>query len=120
VVVHNSPCSEAAAKTLAANRAAGKAAERQAARDLLEEGNEILGTQVTVQTSQGRRVVDHLIRTPDGQFVAVEVKSGGAVRTATQRAKDDAMGIWGIPVGENAPDWVRGIQRPIRTIERRY
>ena len=120
VVVHNSPCSEAAAKTLAANRAAGKAAERQAARDLLEEGNEILGTQVTVQTSQGRRVVDVLIRTPEGQIMAVEVKSGGAVRTANQRTKDGAMGIWGIPVGENAPRELRGFPQAIPTIERRY
>jgi hypothetical protein len=65
-------------------------------------------------------VVDHLIRTPDGQIIAVEVKSGGAVRTKTQRVKDKAMETWGIPVGENAPQRLRGLPRAIQTIERRY
>ena len=47
--------------TLAANKAAGRAAEARAAKDLVAEGNTILGSQVSVRTSEGRRVIDHLI-----------------------------------------------------------
>lgn len=113
--------SVAAQGTLAANRIAGKAAEARAAGDLVAEGNKILGSQVSVRTSEGIRVIDHLIQTQGGQIVAVEVKSGGAVRNARQLAKDGAMATeGGVVVGKNAPDALRGQQIAIPTIERRY
>ena len=111
----------AAKGTLAANQAAGKAAEARAATDLVAEGNKILGSQVSVRTSEGRRVVDHLIQTPSGQIVACEVKCGSAVRNTSQLAKDGAMAAeGGVPVGKNAPAELRGQQIAIPTIERRY
>jgi RHS repeat-associated protein len=112
---------DAAKGTLAANQAAGKAAEARAAVDLVAEGNKILGSQVSVRTSEGRRVVDHLIQTPGGQIVACEVKCGGAVRNSSQLAKDGAMATeGGVLVGKNAPAELRGQQLMIQTIERRY
>lgn len=112
---------DAAKGTLAANRAAGKAAEAQAAIDLIAEGNTILGSQVSVRTSQGRRVVDHLIQTPSGQIMAIEVKSGRASRSAGQIAKDSALATeGGVVVGKNAPSSLRGQQVVIPTVERRY
>jgi hypothetical protein len=111
----------AAEGTLAANKAAGRAAEGRAAKDLVAEGNTILGSQVSVRTSEGRRVVDHLIQTPTGQIVACEVKCGGAARNASQLAKDRAMASdGGVIVGKNAPDALRGQQVAVPTIERRY
>lgn len=111
----------AAKRTLAANQAAGKAAEAKAAAELVAEGNKLLGSQVSIRTAEGRRIVDHLIQTPNGQIVAVEVKSGGAVRNGLQRAKDNAMASeGGIPVGKYAPDSLRGQQVVIPTVERRY
>ncbi len=108
------------AEILATNRAAGKAAEITVAKQLESEGNTILGSQVTIRTSQGNRVVDHLIRTPDGRIVAVEVKSGGAVRDATQIAKDNAIATeGGVIVGKNAPTGLEGTRVTIPTIERR-
>ncbi len=41
-----------------------------------------------VQTPLGIRVIDHLIETAKGTLVAVEVKSGNAVRSALQIQKD--------------------------------
>ncbi|NPU90849.1 MAG: hypothetical protein HPY82_02970 [Gammaproteobacteria bacterium] len=97
------------------------AVEARAAKDLVAEGNAILGSQVSVRTSEGRRVVDHLVQTPDGRIVAVEVKSGGAVRDSAQLAKDNAMATQGgVVVGKNAPDALRGQQVILDTIERRY
>jgi len=57
---------------------------------LLAEGAEILGSQVKIQTSIGIRVVDHLVRLPNGRIVAVEVKSGNAALTKVQQIKNHA------------------------------
>ena len=74
-----------------------------------------------MRTSEGRRVVDHLIQTPSGQIVACEVKCGGAVRNASQLRKDGAMAAeGGVVVGKNAPAELRGQHMVIPTIERRY
>lgn len=109
------------AQVLAANRAAGAAAERLAARELVAEGNTILGSQVSIRTSAGLRRVDHLIQTPTGQILAVEVKSGNAVRSASQLAKDALLSTeGGVLVGKNAPAALRGQQLIIQTIERVY
>ncbi|MCK6575797.1 hypothetical protein L6V77_32485 [Myxococcota bacterium] len=65
--------------------------------------------------------MDHLIQTPSGQIFAVEVKSGGAVRSASQLAKDALLGTeGGVLVGKNAPAALRGQQLIIQTIERVY
>ncbi|MDX3905812.1 MAG: hypothetical protein QHC78_09005 [Pigmentiphaga sp.] len=115
------PVRRTPAEVLAANRAAGRAAERQAAIDLASEGNTILGSQVTVRTSQGNRVIDHLIQTPDGRIMAVEVKSGNAVRNAAQLAKDAALASeGGVVTGVNAPAALRGQHVILETIERHY
>jgi uncharacterized protein (DUF1501 family) len=107
------------AEILAANRAAGLAAERLAARQLVAEGNAILGSQASVRTSLGLRRVDHLIQTPGGQILAVEVKTGNAARSAAQLAKDAALATeGGVLVGRNAPAALRGQQLIIQTIER--
>lgn len=112
---------EKAKSTIAANAAAGRAAEAQAAKDLVAEGNEILGSQVSVRTSEGRRVVDHLVKTPEGKVVACEVKCGGGVRNSSQIAKDNAMEAeGGTIVGKNAPDAMRGETMKIETREMRY
>lgn len=105
----------------AANKAAGKAAEAQAAKDLVAEGNTILGSQVSVRTAAGRRVIDHLVQDAKGTIRAVEVKSGGAVRNASQHRKDNALATQGGTfVGKNAPASLRGQKGIIETVERRY
>jgi hypothetical protein len=67
----------------------------------------------------GLRVIDHLVQAPTGEIVAVEVKSGGAVRTGLQTLKDAAIeaGL-GTFVGKNAPANLRGTSQPIPTIIR--
>ncbi len=109
-----------AAVGVQANRTRGLAAEARVADDLLAEGNVLLGSHVSVNTSSGRRVIDHLIQTPDGTIIAIEVKSGGAVRNSSQLAKDALMATeGGVMVGRNAPDALRGQTVIITTIERR-
>jgi len=104
-----------------ANRAAGLAAEARTASDLIAEGNTILGSHVGARTSEGLRVIDHLIQTPNGQILAIEIKSGGAVRNARQMLKDSLMATEGAVItGKNAPVALRGQQIVISTIERRY
>ncbi|MGH7953765.1 MAG: RHS repeat-associated core domain-containing protein, partial [Limisphaerales bacterium] len=103
------------------NRAAGLAAEAQAAKDLVAEGNTILGSQVAARTSEGLRVIDHLIQTPSGDIVTVEVKSGNATRNASQLLKDSLMSTEGaVLVGKNAPEALQGTRIVIQTVERRY
>ncbi|TVL19612.1 hypothetical protein AYI92_10255 [Shewanella xiamenensis] len=105
---------------LAANKAAGKAAEAQAAKDLVAEGYTILGSQVSVRTAEGRRVIDHLVQDANGTIRAVEVKAGGAVRNTSQLDKDNALATQGgTLVGKNAGE-LRGQTMVIETIERRY
>jgi hypothetical protein len=113
------------AEILAANRAAGKAAEEKVRQELLAEGHEILGSQVTVYTSKGKRIVDHLIKTADGRLVAIEVKSGEAVRSTAQLEKDAALvNEGGKFVGKNATNELReaskqGLVKVQEVIERR-
>ena len=86
---------------------------------MIAEGNVIPGSQVSVTTSKGRRVVDHLIQTPDGKKVAVEGKSGNAVRNPKQIAKDSAMATeGGIIGGKNAPADLAGERVVLPTVER--
>lgn len=87
-----------------ANAAKGKAAKALAARQLVSEGNRVIGSRVAANTSLGRRVIDHLIQTPAGELGAVEVKSGGSGYRGMQVAKDTEMATAGaVLVGKNAP-----------------
>ena len=106
---------------LAANRHAGRQAERAAADNMLSNGHRILGRQVSVRTGEGRRIIDYLIQSPKGRIVAIEVKSGQAVRGPGQLAKDRAMATeGGFLVGKNAPKHLRGKHMIIKTAERRH
>jgi hypothetical protein len=89
------------------------------AEQLVAEGNAILGSQVSVRTSLGIRRIDHLIQTPGGQILAIEVKAGNAVRNASQLAKDAELATQGgVLVGKNAPAALRGQRLIIQTIEK--
>jgi len=66
------------AHILKQKRINGKVAEEIAAKKLEEKGLEIVGSQVSAQTSAGRRTIDHLIRDKSGSLVAIEVKYGNA------------------------------------------
>jgi RHS repeat-associated protein len=110
----------AAAALIAANRAAGKAAEAKIALEVAEEGGKVLGSQVCCRTSLGRRVVDHVVEEAGGRVAAIEAKSGNATRSAVQRAKDAEIAAGrGTFVGKNAPRELRGQQRAVETIERK-
>lgn len=89
-------------------------------KDLVAEGYTILGSQVSVRTAEGRRVIDHLVQDANGTIRAVEVKAGGAVRNTSQLDKDNALATQGgTLVGKNAGE-LRGQTMVIETIERRY
>jgi RHS repeat-associated protein len=104
---------------ITSRRVRGLAAEAQVAEDLVKEGNTILGSHVTVVTSLGRRVIDHLVRGPGGDIFAVEVKSGRAVRNASQVAKDAEMATEGaVVIGKNAPQEMQGAKATIPTVVR--
>jgi len=102
------------------NRAAGKIAEEKVAQELVSEGYEIIGSQVCCRTPQGRRFIDHLTKDATGNITAVEVKSGRATRSVTQRAKDTEIASGrGTFAGKNAPFDLKGTQRAVATVERR-
>jgi RHS repeat-associated protein len=101
------------------NVAQGKAAEVAVGTELKAEGKVILGSQVSAKTSEGRRVIDHLVQNGSG-VSAVEVKSGNATRNAAQVAKDGAMAKDGATlVGKNAPAQLKGQTIKIETEVRR-
>ncbi|HIQ20500.1 MAG TPA: hypothetical protein EYH34_04580 [Planctomycetes bacterium] len=61
-----------------------------------------------------------MIKTKEDRIIAVEVKSGNAVRTASQLAKDAAMATeGGRVVGKHAPDELKNRTLCIPTIVRR-
>lgn len=89
------------------------------AAELVEEGSTIVGSQVTVRTSRGRRVVDHIVQDADGNLVAVDVKSGNATRSAAQKAKDAVIETeGGVATGKNAGE-MAGQTIQVKTVERR-
>ena len=105
-----SASASAAQAGVQANRAQGLAGERAVKTMLQRAGANVVGSQVSMRTSQGIRVIDHLIEA-DGSYVAVEVKTGNAVRNAAQLAKDAEMGTQGATVvGKNAPAALRGLR----------
>ena len=98
------------ANQLKKNRQQGKRRENEVKHELEKEGHEVLGSEVTVKTPKTNRRIDHLIK--DGktrEIRAIEVKSGGATRNATQIAKDKAMESQGAKIiGKNAPNDLKG------------
>lgn len=111
VLVHNN-CS---AQQLATNRQSGKAAEALVKKELQQLGFNIVGSQVSVITQLGRRVIDHLVELPNGTFVAIEVKAGQAVRRGAQLAKDASMALHGaVIIGKNAdPNVLEAVSKPV-------
>ena len=108
------------AQQLKKNNTNGKKRESEVKNELLAEGHEVIGSQVSVKTDHTRRVVDHLIIDKDTkELVAVEVKSGNATRNATQILKDDSMASKGGKIiGKNAPEKLLNKTKTIKTIIR--
>jgi predicted RecB family endonuclease len=73
-------------------------------------GIEVVGTQVKVQTTKGKRYIDVLLKV-NGKLVAVEVKTGKAIRSVRQIEKDAAMLKDGVKIG--------GVLEFISTVVRR-
>lgn len=93
---------------IAKNAAQGKLGEKIVGEQLVKEGKTILGSQVSANTKEGRRVIDHLVQSGN-TITAVEVKTGGATRNASQIAKDTAMAAHGATLfGKNAPSDLKG------------
>lgn len=99
------------------NALKGAAGEATAKAILRMRGYKILGEQVSVMTSAGRRVVDFVVE-KDGEMLAIEVKTGDAVRSARQLAKDAAMESEGARVGASGGA-LAGQTLKLRTIEMR-
>jgi RHS repeat-associated protein len=100
-------------------RLQGAVAERIAGAQLALKGYRIVGKQVRVMTSAGERIVDYIVER-GGEYAAIEVKSGGAVRSAGQLAKDAAMAAEGGKVGlqaGRATTELTGKTLPLKTIE---
>ncbi|MDF0607206.1 hypothetical protein HZU77_016440 [Neisseriaceae bacterium TC5R-5] len=91
--------------TLKKNKKNGAQREQEVKKELEDEGHTVLGEQVSIKTPKTRRIVDILVEDGKTKEVrAVEVKSGGAVRSKTQIEKDDAMEkLGGVLIGKNAP-----------------
>ncbi len=97
------------------NRQQCLAAEKIVAQQLEAQGNKVLGSHVGIRTSKGLRVVDHLVQTPDGTIIAIEVKSGNAIRNPAQIAKDQIIATeGGVVVGKNAPAGLSG--QPVKIV----
>ena len=74
------------------------------------------GSQVRIQTSAGLRIVDHVVELPNGELVALEVKTGGATRGTYQLECDLALELQGgTVVGGSAPG-LAGQIPPMRTV----
>lgn len=105
--------------TLAVNRIVGRAAEDIVERQLLQEGYEILGRQVTARLPSGEiRYLDRLARSPEGSIVHFEVKSGGSPYRGYQEGWD-ARAVNGAVLGNNAPAGLQGRQINMTTKVRR-
>lgn len=106
--------------TLAINKVVGRLAEKLVERNLVREGYEILGKQVTAKLANGQiRYIDRLVRSPAGDIMAVEVKSGGAIYSQSQMARDVMIEKVGATLGNNAPDFLMKKFVQLKTIVRR-
>ncbi len=99
------------------NALKGGAGEATVKAILRMRGYKIVGEQVSVMTSAGRRVVDFVVEKA-GETLAIEVKTGDAVRSASQLAKDAAMESEGGRVGASGGA-LAGQTLKVRTIEMR-
>jgi hypothetical protein len=72
---------------LLANRTSGLSAQSRVANQLRAAGFKVVGERLLVRTPMGKREVDIVVRI-NGVLHGIEVKSGGAVRTLGQIAKD--------------------------------
>jgi len=100
------------ARILKANKLRGDAAEELVERTFLQSGFELVGRRVSIVTSKGRRQIDRLFRDSSNRLFAVEVKSGGAVRSAEQVVKDRLLATQGGRfVGKNAGDLAGSVER---------
>jgi RHS repeat-associated protein len=97
------------------NIAKGAAGEVMANAILRMKGYKIVGSQVSVMTSAGRRVVDFVVE-KDGELLAIEVKTGRG-RDALQLAKDAAMENQGGRIGPSGGAALAGQTLKLRTIE---
>jgi Holliday junction resolvase-like predicted endonuclease len=105
------------ARILQQNKIAGASAERVAAQQLESQGYKIVGSQVSIRTSAGNRRVDHLVEDTNGNLIAIEVKSGNAIRSSTQLKKDALIqNDGGVVIGKNAGDYLNQTVK-IPTIE---
>jgi RHS repeat-associated protein len=97
----------------------GQAGVDQAARDLEARGYTVEGREVTFETTGGRVKVDIIARDPDGNIVAVEVKTGVTAKmNPNQVSGYRALGsTGGIPRGANAAEANLPVDQPIGPIE---
>jgi hypothetical protein len=111
------------AEQLEANKVRGTAGEQAVLEEILsgdpipELGSPatLKGSQVHVETTEGLRIIDHLVELPSGELVAIEVKTG-APRNSYQLRCDEALAAQGGLITQGAP----GVGRqpgPIRTVE---
>lgn len=103
------------APQIARNALKGGLAEKLAEATLRLKGYKIIGKQVTARTSKGIRYVDYIVER-GGEYAAIEVKSGNAVRNAGQLAKDAAMETEGAVIGNNGGA-LQGQTLKLKTIE---
>jgi hypothetical protein len=80
-------------------------------------GYKIIGGQVTVRTTAGIRYVDYIVE-KGGEYLAIEVKTGDAVRKASQLTKDGLMESAGGTIGNNGGA-LQGQTLKLKTIEMR-
>lgn len=102
---------------IARNAFKGGVAERMIEATLRLKGYKIIGRHVTAKTSKGIRYVDYVVER-GGQYTAIEVKSGNALRNAGQLAKDAAMETEGAVLGNNAGS-LQGQVMKLKTVEMR-
>jgi RHS repeat-associated protein len=102
---------------IARNALKGGVAERMIEATLRLKGYKIIGRHVTAKTSKGVRYVDYVVER-GGQYTAIEVKSGNAIRDAGQLAKDAAMETEGAVLGNNAGS-LQGQVMKLKTVEMR-
>ncbi len=94
---------------------------RLAAEDQAAAGNVVIGSQVSVRTTQDLRLIDRIIQDINGAIRAIAVKSGNASRYVSQLEKDNELATQGgALVDRNAPDALRGQSIIIDTTEMRY
>jgi len=105
------------AKQLKTNKSNGTKREIEVKNELIKEGHEVIGSQVSVKTRHTRRIVDHMIKEKGtGKIKAVEVKSGKATRNSMQVIKDNSMAKdGGTIIGKNAPPKLKGETIKIET-----